>query len=675
MISPLRLPDLNQVHIDDALWSHYTDMVADVIVPYQWDILNDRIPGADPDYNDWNILDSQDGNFIQDGGQQTMESYCIKNFRIAAGELKGEHKGVIFSDTDVYKWLETVAYCLHNGKCKDFENIADDVISLIGRAQQEDGYLNTYYTVKEPGARWSNLVEGHELYSAGHLIEAAVAYYQATGKDTLLNIARKFADLICKVFGTGEGQIKGYPGHQEIELALIKLYHVTQAKRYLECAKYFIDERGTEPNYFKSEIEKRGGRMIFKEFADYDPLYAQAHIPVRQQQNADGHAVRAMYMYSAMADLASDYDDAELLKACRALWDNVTQRRMYITGGIGSSGYLERFTADYHLPNESGYCETCASIGLALFGRRMALIEHEAGYYDTVERALYNRILAGISADGQRYFYVSPLEVWPQSCMDKTDLKHVKPVRQRWFSVACCPPNVARTLASLGQYIYAYDDDAVYINLFISSSLKTVLGGVQSVLTMDSNVLHDGKIAITVKADRGALSLAVRIPEYADKPVFLLDGAKINPDIEKGYAMIRGDFSGKHIIDVDFHVKPRWMAADPLVREDAGKAALVKGPCVYCLEETDNGSNLASIYVDTDIEISKCGDTGLPGDLPALAYKGKRLTRKGWNGGRLYDSAHFETENVDLKAVPYGLWCNRTPGEMIVWQKVLISNK
>jgi DUF1680 family protein len=656
MLSSLRLPNLNKVRIDDALWSHYTDMVAEIIVPYQWDILNDRVPGE-----------------LQGGLQQPVESHCIRNFRIAAGELEGEHKGVVFVDTDVYKWLETVAYCLHSGRSKEFESIADEVIDLIGRAQQADGYLNTYYIIKEPDARWSNLVEGHELYSAGHLIEAAVAYYQATGKDKLLNIARRFADLICSVFGPGEGQLKGYPGHQEIELALVKLYRVTNEKRYLDCAKFFIDQRGTEPNYFKAEIEKRGGHTIFREFSNYDPAYAQAHMPVRQQKTAEGHAVRAMYMYSAMADLAAEYGDEVLLDACRTLWNNVTRRRMYITGGIGSSGELERFTMDYHLPNDSGYCETCASIGLALFGRRMALIERDAAYYDVAERALYNRVLAGISTDGQRYFYASPLEVWPDACMDGTSLKHVKPVRQRWFTVACCPTNLARTLASLGQYIYAQSDDTVYINLFVSSSFDAAVGGSRAVLTMKSQLVQQGKADIIVSSESHLpFSLAIRIPDYADKPAFLLDGKAIRPDVKNGYAIISGDFSGEHIISADFHVKPQWVAADPYVRADAGKIALTKGPCVYCLEETDNGGNLAAVFAEPGAGVEESAITDLPGSLPALIYEGKRLSRAGWNG-KLYDRAHFELESVRLRAVPYGLWGNREPGEMIVWQNALIS--
>ena len=674
MYSVLRLPDLSQIKINDALWSRYTDMVADVIVPYQWQILNDRITGADPAFNNWNILDSQAGNFMQDGGQQVMESYCIKNFRIAAGELKGEHKGVIFTDTDVYKWLETVAYCLHNGRCKDFEGIADEVISLIGRAQQTDGYLNTYFTVAEPQGRWSNLVEGHELYCAGYLIEAGVAYYEATGKDNLLNISRRFADLICKEFGPGEGQRKGYPGHQEIELALVKLYRCTGERRYLDCARFFIDERGQEPNYFSQEIEDRGGQVIFPEFREYELKYSQAHMPPRQQHTAEGHAVRATYMYCAMADIACEDGDESLLETCRTLWNNITQRRMYITGGIGSSGFFERFTTDYDLPNDSAYCETCASIGLALFGRRMSLIEKDASYFDIVERALYNTVLAGISLGGDRYFYVNPLEVWPENCLPATSMKHVKPERQRWFPVACCPPNVARTLASLGHYIYALADETLFVNLFISSSIQTDLAGMQTEVAVNSDMPGGGKVDVTVRTDKDApCTVALRIPPYANKPAFLLDGKTIEPEIVNGYAYIRGVFKDGCTITFLMDVKPRWISANPLVREDAGKAALMNGPYVYCLEETDNCSNLSSVFISTDAVINETEEKALPGGLPALVYEGKKLSGASWDARKLYGEAHFETEPVVLKAVPYGLWGNRETGEMIVWQKVLLE--
>ncbi|MDD3818651.1 MAG: glycoside hydrolase family 127 protein [Candidatus Humimicrobiaceae bacterium] len=651
MISPLQLPSLNQITINDSLWSKYTDMVADVIVPYQWDILNGRI-------------------------KDIKETNCVNNFRIAAGETEGEHRGVVFIDSDLYKWLEAVAYCLHSGKCRQFETIADEVIELIGRAQQSDGYLNTYYTVVEPGARWSNLVEGHELYCAGHLIEAAVAYYYATGKNKLLKIARRFADLICKKFGPGDGQIKGYPGHQEIELALIKLFHCTGEKRYLSCSKYFIEERGKNPNYFKAEIKKRNRqRFLFRELNDYDLKYSQSHKPVREQHTAEGHAVRAMYMYCAMADLALEYKDKELFETCQTLWQNVTQQRMYITGGIGSSAFLERFTTDYHLPNDYAYCETCASIGLALFGRRMFLIEQDANYYDTIERTLYNTILAGISLEGDRYFYSNPLEIWPEACIESTSLRHVKPVRQRWYDVACCPTNIARTLASLGQYIYAQNNEMIFVNLFISSSIKTAIGNTETELVMNSNLMQNGKVTINIKTEQDSIvTVAIRIPYYANSPVFLLDGVSIQPDVKKGYAYISENFKSGRTISLDLNIQPRWVSANLLVRENAGKVALMKGPCVYCLEEIDNISNLSLVYIDPENDIKECKQDEIPEGLPVLKYDGKRLSCSGRNGSLLYDDAYFKTEPIKLKAVPYGIWGNRKPGEMLIWQKAIIDN-
>lgn len=672
MKSTLRLPDLGHVQITDSFWKHYTDMVADVIVPYQWKILNDSIPGADPAFHNWKILDSQADHFMQDDGQQAMESYCINNFRIAAGELEGEHKGVIFVDTDVYKWLETVAYCLHNGSCKDFESIADEVISLIGRAQQPDGYLNTYFTVAEPQGRWSNLVEGHELYCAGYLIEAGIAYYEATGKDSLLNTARRFADLICREFGPGEGQRKGYPGHQEIELALVKLYRCSGERRYLDCARFFIDERGQEPNYFRQEIEGRDGKVIFPEFREYELKYSQSHMPPRQQRTAEGHAVRATYMYCAMADIAREDGDEELLETCRILWNNITQQRMYITGGIGSSGFFERFTTDYDLPNDSSYCETCASIGLALFGRRMNFIERDAAYFDIVERALYNTVLAGISLSGDRYFYVNPLEVWPDNCLPATSMKHVKAQRQPWFSVACCPPNVARTLASLGQYIYALDDSTIYVQLFVSSSMTAALAGGEAQIKMEADLMHGGDVTIHATVRGAGARIAIRMPEYAGIPTFTLDGVSASPNAERGYALL--DLKqGEHEIVMRMDIRPRWIAANPKVREDTGKVALELGPCVYCLEQTDNGANLAAVYVDPEATVHRA-DIELPGGLPALTYSGQRLSGRGWDS-ELYSQARFSMQPLPLTAVPYCIWGNRQHGEMYVWQKVLFNNK
>ena len=373
---------LHQIQIKDAFWDKYIRLVKDVILPYQWNTLNDNVKDAAP-------------------------SHCIKNFKIAAGEAEGDFEGAVFQDTDVAKWLEAVAFTLDSsGRDEKLEKLADETIDLIGKAQCEDGYLNTYFTIKEPDRRWTNLKEGHELYTAGHMIEAAVAYYNATGKRKFLDIVSRFADLICETFGPEEGKCHGYPGHPEVELALVKLYRATGQKRYLDLAKYFIDTRGVGENYFFQEEKKEKYQQIFPEFAGYVPEYSQSHLPVREQKTAEGHAVRAVYLYSAMADLAYEYQDETLLDACKTLWNNMTEKRMYITGGIGSSGLLERFTTDYDLPNDRNYSESCASIGLAMFGNRMAQITKDAKYADIVEKALYNTVLAGIAMDGIKSLFL-----------------------------------------------------------------------------------------------------------------------------------------------------------------------------------------------------------------------------------------------------------------------------
>ncbi|MBN2049144.1 MAG: glycoside hydrolase family 127 protein [Spirochaetales bacterium] len=627
-----------EINITDKLFGHYVDMVAEVVLPYQWNILNDRVEGAE-------------------------RSHCLENFRIAAGEKTGEFYGTVFQDTDVYKWLEAVAYCMESGKDGRFSFLADEVIDLIARAQQPDGYLNTYYTIVKPEGRWTNLLEGHELYSAGYLIEAAVAYFNATGKRRLLDVAIRFADLISVTFGPREGQKHGYPGHQEIELALVRLYRVTGEKKYLDTARYFIDQRGREPNYFLSEIANRNGDGIFPEFRNYDLKYSQAHVPPVKQRSIEGHAVRAMYLCSAMADLALECDDEALKEACVALWESTTERRMFITGGLGSSGHLERFTTDYDLPNDRTYCETCASVGLMMFGQRMASLTGDAEYYEAVERALCNTVLAGINSDGLKYFYVNPLEVWPAVCLPATSLAHVKPVRQEWFSVACCPTNVARTLSSLGQYIYAADDEALYIHQFISSQAKTEVDGQPVSLSMEADILRTGRVSIRTD---GPIRLRLRIPRYADQPAFTLNGEPVEPLIVQKYARFDLQSSAEIVLSID--LKPRWVAADERVRADAGKAALMLGPFVYCLEETDNGENLTAVSILPEAEVQpSSGLAELPGDMPRLEYKGYRVSH---NLDALYGQPLYEVKDVRLAAVPYCLWCNRTPGEMLIWQRV-----
>ena len=648
-MNQMRLPKIKNITIKDPLFKAYAELVANSVVPYQWEILNDRIPDAE-------------------------KSYCIENFKIAAGEATGVRRGVVFTDTDVYKWLEAVAFCIENGSGKHFEPIADEVIDLISRAQQPDGYLNTYFTLVCPEERWTNLTEGHELYTAGHLLEAAVAYESATGKRKLLDVAIRFADLIYDTFGPEEGKINGCPGHQEVEVGLVKLYNTTGDTKYLDLAAFFIETRGSEPNYLLQEIEKRGGKGIFPDLADYDPAYSQSHQPPVEQETAEGHAVRAMYMYSAMASLARERNDSALAAACEKLWNNVTRKRMYITGGIGSSGFLERFTTDYDLPNDRTYCETCASIGLMMFGQRMAMLSGDASYYDVVERALCNTVLSGMNAKGDRYFYVNPLEVWPDNCMDHTSMAHVKPVRQPWFSVACCPTNVARTLASLGQYIWAEDDRSVYINQFISSQYATRIHGGKVNVEIQSSYMHDGAVKIIVECEKAErIAIRVRIPSYMSKPQFARNGSAITPAVENRYAVLETTGPGKQEFCISSVVKAGFVAANLHVPADAGKVAVMKGPYVYCLEEQDNGGELANVYLLLETApVDEEPLCGLPGDLPTLKLAGKRLVRSVENPDALYDAPSFSFESTQLRAVPYCLWCNRDPGEMTVWVKASI---
>ncbi len=639
---------LHNVRINDDFWRRYVDLIADVAIPYQWDILNDRIEG--------------------------QPSYCLRNFRITAGEESGRHSGLVWLDSDVMKWLETVAYSLTGRPDNELMKNADEVIDLIGRAQQSDGYLNTYYTIARPDKRWGCLTEGHELYCAGHMIEAAVAYFRSTGKKPFLNTAVRFADLICDVFGTEEHQNHGYPGHQEIELALVKLYRVTKNRRYLEQAKYFIDVRGHQPNYFLEEIEKTNGEDIFNpELKVYDPAYSQSHMPPREQTTAEGHAVRALYMYSAMADIAEEYADAELLTACEKLWENIVTKRMYITGSVGSSARMERFTTDYDLPNDVNYSETCASVGLMMFGARMARIKKDASYFDGVESALYNTVLAGISLSGDRYFYVNPLEVWPSSCMTHTSKAHVKTVRQEWFDCACCPTNVARTLTALGDYVASASKDALYVNLFISHNAEVTLGGVAVEYELKSTYMGNGRLEICIRPDKPAeFEVNIRIPGYVKGYSISIDGADVNPMcIEKGYAKLRRVWDKNSIINVCYDIQAELVAAHPEVRANAGKVAIVKGPLVFCFEEVDNGGNLSSVYVRQDAQLEECFDQKLFGGITTIKCKGEKIIETGW-GNELYKRAEIETKTVELTAIPYFLWGNRGENEMIVWLKAIV---
>lgn len=646
-MNKLTIIPLNKIEIRDSFWDRYIELVRDVIIPYQWDILNDKLEGVET-------------------------SHCIQNFKIAAKKDDGEFYGVVFQDSDLAKWIEAVAFSLAAHPDPELEERVDEIINLIGDAQQEDGYLNTYFTIKEPEKRFQNLVEGHELYCAGHFMEAAVAYYRATGKNKLVLIMQRFADLICEEFSP-EKNSKGYPGHQEVEIGLYKLYEVTGNTRYLEQAKMFLDRRGEKPNYFLEEMKQPGFKHFFDEFKHYDPVYSQSHLPVRKQKAAEGHAVRAGYMYSAMADIAEAYDDGELLEACERLWNNMIHRRMYITGSIGSSGIMERFTTDYDLPNNSNYSETCASISLALFGRRMTQITRSAKYYDIVEKALYNTVLAGIAMDGKSFFYVNPLEVWPDNCIPRTSKEHIKAVRQAWFGVACCPPNIARTLASLGEYIYLAGQREIFVNLFISSSLSVVIDQQEVALEMKTGFPYNGQVELRVSSKAAVRGeIYIRIPEYVKEYDVSVNGVEDKEKNSKnGYLVVEAELMNLNIT-VTFDMSPRFVRANPLVKEDIGKVAVMKGPLVYCMEEVDNERNLPAYYIDSSSEPEEEYQGTLLGGTTVLRCKGRKVKQDGWEPDTLYAERSPELEEKVLTLVPYPYWGNRRTGEMLVWMKELL---
>lgn len=627
------------VRVRDPFWSPRLRLLRETILPYQWQALNDHVPGA-------------------------ARSGCIQNFRIAAGEVAGEYYGYPFQDTDLYKWLEAVGHYLAVQRDPALEELADQAIDLIARAQQPDGYLNTYYTVKEPGRRWTNLMHNHELYNAGHFFEAAVAYYQATGKRRVLDVACRFADHIATVFGRGPGQLRGYDGHPEVELALVKLYRATGERRYLELARFFVDERGQEPSFFAQECAARGTTLA----EQWAPLeYYQADRPVREQKDAVGHAVRAMYLYTAMADLAGEKGDESLAEACQVLWRSVTQRRMYVTGGIGSSAHGEAFTVDYDLPADLAYAETCAAIGLVFFAHRMLQLDPRAEYADVLERALYNGVLSGISLDGQAYFYVNPLEVWPEACHHRHDKRHVKTVRQKWFGCACCPPNVARLLASLNQYLYTHTSEAIYVHLYIGSEAEVEVAGTRVRLVQASRLPWEGEVEFQVAVERPAsFTLALRVPNWCRAPSLRVNGQPVDLAVAGGYALVRRVWSDGDTVTWSLPMAVERVYATPEVRACAGKVALQRGPLVYCLEEVDNGPVLTDIVLPAAAPIAAVHDPDLLGGVTILTAQGLRSAPAAL-GGPLYRTERPPLVPTTIKAIPYYAWCNRTPGEMLVW--------
>lgn len=643
---------LKNVRITDDFWSKRQDLIRDEVISYQYDVLNNLIPGT--------------------------KSNSMKNLKIAAGLSDEEFEGGYFLDSDIGKWLETVGHSLSTGENKKIEELADEVINIIEKAQLEDGYFNTRYIVKRIEDRWKNLRVYHELYCAGHLIEAAVAYYLGTGKRKLLDIVSRYADHIDSLFGDAKGKKRGYPGHEEIELALVKLYHSTGKRKYLKLSKFFIDERGKTPNYFDIEeqenledniysVTPQKANLILPLVPQY--AYQQAHIPVREQKEAVGHAVRATYLYTAMADLALEYDDEDLFSACKALWESTTKRKMFITGGIGSSRFKEAFSIDYDLPNDTCHTETCASIGLVFWALRMLKLEANGDYADIMEKALYNGILSGVSLDGKKYFYTNPLEVWPKACENRKDMLHVRTARLDWHGCACCPPNLTKLIASLGDYIYTKSDDEIYINLYMSNKATIDIQDQRIVIVQKTKYPWKECVNISILPEKSSeFTIGLRIPGWCKKTEILVNGKNLEtkPELKMGYAKIKRKWEKGDIIQFKMSMPILKMHTNLKVRKNIGKIALMRGPFVYCIEEVDNGDILNGIMIPKNGKLNVEFDKDLLDGIMVIKGDAIRNEKLDCND-ILYSTESLGIRKVEFKAVPYYSWANRSPGEMLVW--------
>lgn len=562
----------------------------------------------------------------------------------------------MFWDSDVAKVIETAAYALYRKPNAALEHKMDAIIDMFGKLQQPDGYLNSWFIRMQPGKRWTNTRDCHELYCAGHLMEAAVAYHQATGKSKLLDIMCRYADHIAETFGSGPGQKPGYPGHEEIELALVRLARETGTRAYLDLAKFFIDARGTEPHYYDQEALARGEKPG-QHFTQFTYEYNQSHKPVREQKKVVGHAVRAMYLYSGMADIATEFGDDSLTEALEILWDDLTLKQMYVTGGIGPAASNEGFTDYYDLPNDTAYAETCASVGLAFWASRMLGRGPDGRYADIMERAIYNGALAGLSIDGTTFFYDNPLESRGQH--------H----RWKWHYCPCCPPNISRLVASIGSYMYGVSDTGIAVHLYGESTAKLAVAGAEVTLAQTTNYPWDGRIEIglsMVAPTRFALSL--RIPSWCGNASLAINGTPVadvaNP--ERGYVTIERDWQDGDVLVLDLPMSVRSLHANPNVRQDLGRMALMRGPLVYCLEGADNAENLDAIVVPHDHDDGEvCGIVEMEGAV-AFDLKAFRELPEDW-GDTLYRAEPARRERVTIRFVPYHLWDNRSPGEMKVW--------
>jgi DUF1680 family protein len=579
---------------------------------------------------------------LRHGYEMLKEVGTHQNFLIAAGKMSGEWSGHRSRDSDLYKWLEAVAYELAAKPDRELQEMVDEAIELIASTQAKDGYLNTYYQHLAPDKRWTNIEFGHELYMAGHLMQAAVAHRRATGKDDLLQVACRFTDYISSVFGPDRRKTPS--GHPEIEMALIELSRETRDHRYLDLGIFFIDQRG---------YDTLGNRF-------YGSWYYPDQVPVREASKIEGHAVRALYLNAGVTDAYIESGEEPLLHALERQWSDMTTKKMYITGGVGSRRHGESFGDEYELPNDRSYCETCAAIASIMWNWRMLLVTGEGRYADVIERSLYNGFLSGVSADGKRFFYLNPL-------FSTGDFE-----RSKWFGCACCPPNVMRLMSSIQHYIATFDKNGIQLHQYIPSKIESVSYDKRITVGVDTNYPWEGLIGITVEETHGGpWSLSVRIPEWSDMLSLRINGKSEELNMARGYVIIDRKWEKGDTLELEMPIEPRFTVSHPRIHANRGSVAIERGPLVYCLEQIDHDSsaNILDVEIDTSAPLQAEWRDDILGGVMAVKTSGSLVEYGPW-GNEIYRTLSSEQLNkrpVQLTAVPYYAWANRGKGAMCVW--------
>ena len=666
---------LKNVRITDPFWAREIGLIRQAVIPYQWEALHDRVPGAAPSWWAHNMRAAARAVAARKAGKPFLPVHQSDRIETLPEEGQKPQEdafyGFVFQDSDGYKWLEAVAYQLMIRPDPVLQAQAQEAVDMICAAQEEDGYLDTFYTLTGRERAFTNLRDHHELYCFGHLTEAAVAWHQATEKDDLLNAARRFGDCIANRFG--QDKERGCPGHEIAEMALMRLYEETGETQWRDLATFFLDVRGTNPSTFALEenVQRKKKGLPELPVTAERYVYYQAHMPVRDMKEAVGHAVRQMYLCSGMADEARLSDDPEMEAACERLWQSVVGQKLYITGGVGGTHVGEAFSRPYDLPADTAYSETCAAIGLAFFARRMLQLRPDSGYADVMEQALYNTVLSGMALDGQSFFYVNPLEVNPDACESDQRLAHVKPVRQKWFGCACCPPNIARIVSSLGQYIVTQTQDTLFIHLYVGSEMTVNLGGTAIALRMEADLLKNGDARLSVTEGQSEGTLAFRDPAWAGNAQVKIP-AGIRSWSDNGYLYAKGVWKQGDQVTIHFTMPVKAVKANPMVKEALNQVCFTRGPLVFCAEEADNGKHLHLLRALPG-QVAEAREKTIVIDgvtLPAISLPGKRVKEPKKNAPLYAPWTPVETEDTEITLVPYFAWNNRGRGEMRVWLPV-----